>query len=60
MNGLKRPPHLHEITDEERQKLQSILLDMFKDIDQLCQENELTVMLGGGSCLGAIRHSFST
>lgn len=48
--------HLHEITDEERQKLQSILLDMFKDIDQLCQENELTVMLGGGSCLGAIRH----
>lgn len=47
---------LHEITDEERQRLQSTLLAMYKDIDKLCNDNGIVAMLGGGSCLGAIRH----
>lgn len=47
---------LHEFTDEERKKLQALLLEMYKDIDRLCEANGIDVMLGGGSCIGAIRH----
>lgn len=47
---------LHEITDEERHALQSTLLEMYKDIDKLCNDNGIVAMLGGGSCIGAIRH----
>lgn len=48
---------LHKMTDEEMKQLKFALLGMYKDIDSICRKNGLTVMLGGGSCLGAIRHN---
>ena len=52
MNELaKRTDYLRELTEEE-----SKALDMYVDIARLCEQHQLTVMLCGGSCLGAIRH----
>lgn len=47
---------LHKMTDEERKQVQRRLIVMYQDIRNLCHTNKLTVVLGGGSCLGAIRH----
>ena len=48
---------LHILTAEESHKLKMLLLEMYKDISALCDKNGLVYMLGGGSCLGAVRHN---
>lgn len=48
--------YLHVLTEEESKDLKKMLLIMYKDIAKLCNDNNITFMLGGGSCLGAIRH----
>ena len=48
--GLRMP------TKEELKQIQDILLDMYKDILYICEKKRLTVLLGGGSALGAVRH----
>lgn len=48
---------LHRLTEEESQCLKQTLLSMLKDISTICKRHHLTYMLGGGSCLGAIRHN---
>lgn len=48
---------LREISDEESKRLKHTLLSIYKDILCVCNENSLTVYLGGGSCLGAVRHN---
>ena len=47
---------LRQLTQEEALKLKKTLLEMHNNIIELCDKHHLTVMLGGGSCLGAIRH----
>ena len=47
---------LVELDDEKRRQLQKVLLDIYKDIDMVCRENDLTAFLSGGSSLGAVRH----
>lgn len=47
---------LHKITEEESRQLKQMLLIMLKDFSELCNTNDIEFMLGGGSCLGAIRH----
>lgn len=44
------------ITEEEAKKLKTLLLEMYKDIVSLCDKHNLVYMMGGGTCLGAIRH----
>ena len=57
MNELaKRSDYLRELTDDESKALKKTLLAMYVDIARLCEAHNLTVMLCGGSCLGAIRH----
>ncbi len=57
MNELaKRSDYLRELTDDESKALKQALLAMYVDIARLCEAHNLTVMLCGGSCLGAIRH----
>ena len=57
MNELaKRSDYLRELTDDESKALKKTLLAMYVDIARLCEAHHLTVMLCGGSCLGAIRH----
>lgn len=47
---------VHEITEKERSLLQSHLLKMYKEIEAVCINHNLTVMLAYGSVLGAARH----
>lgn len=47
---------LFPVSDEQRLKLQSTLIEMYQDIQNVCKENALTPFLVGGSALGAIRH----
>ena len=47
---------LHEVSEEERIQLHKAILDMYIDIRTLCETHNLSVMLAGGSCLGAVRH----
>ena len=44
------------IDEAQIKRIQAISLEMYKDILEMCERNRLTVMLGGGSALGAIRH----
>ena len=44
------------VTDEQREKLQHVLVDIYIDIANVCSENNLTPFFMGGSALGAIRH----
>jgi len=36
---------------------QSVLLEMMDDVDSVCKEEKIKYSLGGGSALGAVRHS---
>lgn len=57
MNDLARKSDLlYELSEEESKKLKSLLLEMYKDIAAVCHKNALSVMLIGGSALGAVRH----
>lgn len=57
MNELaKRTDYLRELTEKESKALKMALLDMYVDIARLCEQHQLTIMLCGGSCLGAVRH----
>lgn len=48
--------YIKPIAEEDAKALKILLLDMYKDISALCDKHRLEYMLGGGSCLGAIRH----
>jgi lipopolysaccharide cholinephosphotransferase len=48
---------LRLLSEEECAQLKQTLLEMHNDIVSLCEEHKITIMLGGGSCLGAIRHN---
>ena len=44
------------LDDQQIQRIQEICLNMYKDILAVCKKKNLTVILGGGSALGAVRH----
>lgn len=44
------------LTNEQLQALQRTLNSMLKDVVSCCKKHGLTYELGGGSCLGAVRH----
>ena len=48
---------LRLLTEEECALLKQTLLQMHNDIISLCDKCGITIMLEGGSCLGAIRHT---
>lgn len=48
--------YLKELPNEQSKAQKKLLLEMYKDISKLCDEHGLIYMMGGGSCLGAVRH----
>lgn len=46
----------HVVEGQELSQLQEVLLEMYMDVQEVCQINKLTCMLLGGSALGAVRH----
>lgn len=47
---------IHELTEEQAKSLKTSFVQMYLDILAVCEKHHLTIMMGGGSCLGAIRH----
>ena len=47
---------LAALSEEEIKSAQSEILQIYRDVKKLCDENGLTLILSGGSCLGAVRH----
>lgn len=47
---------LRLLTDEEIKKLKNLMLETYLDVTTVCEKYDLTCMLCGGSCLGAVRH----
>lgn len=43
-------------SDEERKTFQKCLLEIYLDVANVCKKYNLTIMLSGGSALGAVRH----
>lgn len=57
MNELaQRTNYLRVLTQEESAAMKKALLAIYCDVADLCEKNNLTIMLSGGSCLGAVRH----
>ena len=56
MNSIARNTNLREISPHELKHLQSVLLRCYLDVQTVCEKHGLNIMLGGGSCLGAVRH----
>ena len=47
---------LRLLTEDECAQLKRTLLQIHNDIVEICDAHGIRIMLGGGSCLGAIRH----
>ena len=48
--------YLKELPKEQSEAQKKLLLEMYKDISNLCDEHGLVYMMGGGTCLGTVRH----
>lgn len=55
-SAAKKNIGLRELTPRESRALKNCLLDIYKQIARICDDYGLVYMLGGGSCLGAVRH----
>lgn len=47
---------LYAPTDKELKRMKELILMIYKDVFDVCEKNGLTLFLGGGSALGAVRH----
>ncbi|MCR5517629.1 MAG: LicD family protein [Lachnospiraceae bacterium] len=47
---------LIEIDENTREKLKKAILDMYKDVYEVCRRHDIIPYLIGGSALGAVRH----
>lgn len=56
LNSLSDDPSLRQLDEDEIEKLREIFLSTFQDLANCCEKNGLTVMLIGGSVIGAVRH----
>jgi lipopolysaccharide cholinephosphotransferase len=56
MQACQNSKDLHVMTDEERNKLQAHLRQIYLDIEKVCQKHDLQMMVAYGTVLGALRH----
>ena len=55
---LNTPPmrEMRHITDEEVKELQKVMLQMIKDVAEVCEKHGICYMADGGTALGSVRH----
>lgn len=56
LNSLRDDPNLRKVSDEEIKKLREVFLKSYRDLEKCCDKYGLTVMLIGGTVIGAVRH----
>lgn len=57
LNSLSSNSNLRMLTDDELVKLKETLLANYLVIQDFCDKNNISIMLAGGSALGAVRHN---
>ena len=45
-----------ELDAEKLEALQCVLAGILRDVNEVCLKNSIPYVLGGGTCLGAVRH----
>ena len=56
LNDYARSSSYRKVSDAELAALKKCVLDIYCRVAEVCSKNNLTIMLGGGSVLGAVRH----
>jgi len=56
LNSLSNDPALRQLTDEEVKQLRGVFISTYLDLVSCCEKCGLTVMLIGGTVIGAVRH----
>ena len=56
LNEAVNSSSLHKITDKEAEALKMCVLSIFDEFSRVCKTNGLSFFMGGGSCLGSVRH----
>lgn len=56
LNQALKDGKLRELTAEETEKLRAVFLRTYEDVSAVCEKYGLTLLLCGGSALGAVRH----
>lgn len=56
LNSLANEGSVRTINDKELIDLKDLMLSCYKDLAKVCNKYNLSLMLSGGSCLGAVRH----
>ena len=54
--GFSQSPLVHQMSDEESQKLKDLLINAFDAFDRTARKHGIYYTMSGGSVLGAIRH----
>lgn len=52
----KDSAELYRLTDDDVNNLHNVLLDMYKDINSVCESTGIHLIAAGGTALGAVRH----
>ncbi len=47
---------MYSMTDEDIKRLHQVLLDMYKEINEVCRKHKIHLIAAGGTALGTIRH----
>lgn len=47
---------LYVLSESDLEQLHKILLEMYKDLNSVCEQNDIHLIAAGGTALGAIRH----
>jgi lipopolysaccharide cholinephosphotransferase len=56
LNEAAKTANLHQLSEEEATAIKKCALEIYDRLSEICAENNLCLMLIGGSCLGAVRH----
>lgn len=59
VDSIKRAGQLsgQELTREELDGLKSTMVEILSDVLEICEANDISVTMSGGTCLGAVRHN---
>lgn len=53
----QRSSNVHPISEQERKKLQRVLIEIYSDIFRACEKHRIKPFLQGGTLLGKFRHN---
>ena len=54
--AFQKNTHIKEMSNSDLKALQRCILDIYKKVYSVCEQNGLCMMMAEGSCLGAVRH----